>query len=613
MATLTSMNVGMPQDVPWHGRTVHTGIWKYPVDGPRMARRLNIDGDGQGDLGGHGGEHRAVLVYQTDSYRHWEKHLGRDRIETGQFGENLTVDGLPDDEVCIGDRYRIGDAVFEVSQPRVTCYRVGLRMEEPRMAALLVSHRRPGFYMRVVVEGEIEAGQEIVKVADGPEGMTVADIDSLLYLPGHPRDDLDRALRISSLSPGWQASLRSLKEQSAKEQAGGAPAGSSGNTGLTTAASSPPPAWTGFRPLRVDAIREESHSVFSLTLSATDGSRLPAWLPGQSVTLRLRPEDPGSPGGVGSPLIRSYSLSNDPGDGRYRISVKQEPHGAASTLIHTTVRVGDTLDVAAPRGTFFLADSERPVVLASAGVGATPVLAMLHALAGGAGDTSTNTGTGTGSPREVWWLHGARERAEHAFAAESRALLDRLPASHSYICYSRPADDDRQGVDYTTPGRLSADTLRGVGLPTDADAYLCGPVGFMDDLTAGLTRYGMAPDRIHMETFGAGAALNPGVNPSEQHDPHPPAEPPATPGPDVSFSRSGLTVPWDPRYASLLELAEACDVPTRWSCRTGVCHNCESALLSGSVAYDPDPVEPPAEGDVLICCSRPRDGIVLDL
>ncbi|QIQ04152.1 MOSC and FAD-binding oxidoreductase domain-containing protein [Streptomyces liangshanensis] len=619
MATLTSLNVGMPQDVPWHGRTVHTGVWKYPVDGPRTARRLNIDGDGQGDLEGHGGEHRAVLVYQTDSYRHWEEHLSRDRIEPGQFGENLTVDGLPDDEVCIGDRYRIGGAVFEVSQPRVTCYRVGLRMEEPRMAALLVSHRRPGFYMRVIVEGDVAAGQEIVKVADGPEGMTVADIDALLYLPGHPRDDLDRALRIRALSPGWQASLRSLKEQAAKEAAGEVPAGASGNTGLTTAASSPPPAWTGFRPLRVDAVREESHSVFSLTLSATDGSRLPAWLPGQSVTLRLRPE------GTDTPLIRSYSLSNDPGDGRYRISVKQEPHGAASTLIHTKVRVGDTLDVAAPRGTFFLNDSDRPVVLASAGVGATPVLAMLHALADTGGDVDRSTGTGggpgtgagsgpvTGTPREVWWLHGARERAEHPFAAESRALLDMLPASHRYICYSHPAAGDRQGVDYTATGHLSADAIHSSGLPADADAYLCGPTGFMDDLTAALAGYGMAPDRIHVETFGAGAALNPGVLPSAAHAPHAPAEAPASPGPDVSFSRSGLTVPWDPRYASLLELAEACDVPTRWSCRTGVCHNCESALLSGDVTYDPDPVEPPAEGDVLICCSRPRDGIVLDL
>ena len=191
---------------------VHTGAWKTTVDGPRMVRRLNVDGDGQGDLGGHGGEQRAVLVYQLDSYRHWADFLDRDDLRHGHFGENFTVDGLPDDEVCIGDRYRIGDAVFEVSQPRVTCYRVGLRLNEPRMAALLVSHRRPGFYLRVITEGEVQAGQEIVKVADGPERLSVAEIDALLYLPGHPRASVQRALRIPALSPGWQASLRALAD-----------------------------------------------------------------------------------------------------------------------------------------------------------------------------------------------------------------------------------------------------------------------------------------------------------------------------------------------------------------------------------------------------------------
>ena len=149
MATLISLNVGMPRDVSWQGRTVHTGIWKAPVSGPRLVRRLNIDGDGQGDLAGHGGEQRAVLVYQVDSYRYWRDHLGRDDLEFGQFGENFTVDGLSDADVCIGDRYRIGDAEFEVSQPRVTCYRVGLRLGEPAMPALLVAHHRPGFYLRV--------------------------------------------------------------------------------------------------------------------------------------------------------------------------------------------------------------------------------------------------------------------------------------------------------------------------------------------------------------------------------------------------------------------------------------------------------------------------------
>jgi len=205
-----AVNVGLPQDVSWRASTVHTGVWKHAVDGPRMVRRLNVDGDGQGDLAGHGGEQRAVLVYQLDSYRYWQAELHRDDFVHGQFGENFTVEGLPDDEVCIGDRYRIGNAVFEVTQPRVTCYRVGIRLDEPRMAALLVSHRRPGFYMRVLTEGEVESGQEITKIASGPERMSVTEMNALLYLPGHSRDDLERALRIPALSPGWQTSLRAL-------------------------------------------------------------------------------------------------------------------------------------------------------------------------------------------------------------------------------------------------------------------------------------------------------------------------------------------------------------------------------------------------------------------
>jgi MOSC domain-containing protein YiiM len=226
VAKLMSVNVGLPKDIAWKNRTVYTGAWKTPVTGRRMVRRLNIDGDGQGDLAGHGGENRAVLVYQLDSYRHWAKEFHRGDLGPGLLGENLTVEGLPDDEVCIGDRYRIGQAVFEVTQPRVTCYRAGMRIGEPRMAALLVSHRRPGFYCRVITEGEVEAGQAIVKIAAGPERITVAEIDALLYLPGHPRDALQRALRVPALSPGWKASLQSLAEQPVAKPG-------SGNVGLT--------------------------------------------------------------------------------------------------------------------------------------------------------------------------------------------------------------------------------------------------------------------------------------------------------------------------------------------------------------------------------------------
>ena len=217
---LLSVNVGLPRDVTWRGQTVHTGVWKDPVQGRRIVRRLNIEGDGQGDLAGHGGEHRAVMVYQIDSYRYWENQLGRNNFTFGQFGENFTVKGMADDEVCVGDRYRIGSAQFEVTQPRVTCYRVGIRMDEPQMAALLVSHHRPGFYLRVLEEGEVAAGDEILKVADGPERVTVAGIDALLYLPGHARDLLERSLRIPALSQGWKGSLQALLDQSRRAGSG---------------------------------------------------------------------------------------------------------------------------------------------------------------------------------------------------------------------------------------------------------------------------------------------------------------------------------------------------------------------------------------------------------
>jgi ferredoxin-NADP reductase/MOSC domain-containing protein YiiM len=588
VANLVALNVGLPQDVSWQGRTVHTGVWKKAVSGPRMVRRLNIDGDGQGDLGGHGGEQRAVLVYQLDSYRHWARELQRDDFEYGQFGENFTVDGLPDDEVCIGDRYQIGEAVFEVTQPRVTCYRVGIRMAEPRMPALMVAHRRPGFYLRVITEGQVAAGQDIIKISTGPQQISVAEIDALLYLPGHPKNDLERALRIPALSPGWKGSLQSLVQQTDGRTRGG------GNTGLTAAAASPPPAWPGFRSLRVIDIRTESRDVFSLSLASPDGAPLPRWLPGQSITLRLRSSDDHPP------LIRSYSLSNRPGSETFRISVKQEPHGAAGEYLRGHVRIGYSLDVAAPRGTFFLNEGDGPVLLLSAGVGVTPVLSMLHAL------------VQMHSTREVWWLHGARDGSEHPFAVEARTLLAGLTHSRSEIAYSRPAANDHQGVEYAIQGRLSAELINNLELPRDADAYLCGPASFMADLRAALTSYGLDPARIHIETFGAEAALTPGIAATSSKLPHQPAGPRGR-GPEVSFARSAITARWDSQYASVLGLAEACDVPARWSCRTGVCHTCETALLAGAVSYDPEPLELPADGNVLICSAQPTEGVIIDL
>ena len=587
MTRLLSVNVGLPRDIAWRGKTVYTAIWKDPVQGRHMVRRLNIDGDGQGDLMGHGGEHRAVFVYQIESYRYWQDRLGRSDFTYGQFGENFTIDGLSDDDVCIGDRYRIGEALFEVTQPRVTCYRVGIRMDEPQMAALLTSSGKPGFYFRVLQEGEVEAGDEIVKVADGSERMTVAEINALLYLPGHSRQQLERALRIPALSDGWRTSFQAFLQQ---ESSGGP---MTGNPGLGPELGSPP-AWPGFRPLRVSRIHQESSSVLSLVLVPADGRPLAAAQPGQFVVLRLRPK-PDAP-----PLLRSYSLSDTPSADHYRVSIKQELNGVASTYLHSHVQVGDVLDVSAPRGVFTLRAGDRPIVLLSAGVGATPVLAMLHALAAGA------------SPRQVWWLYGARNRDDHPFAQESRGLVQALPHSRSRILYSRPGLDDRLGLEFNTTGHLGIPVLDELGVPRDADFYLCGPSAFLQDLSAALGAWGVATDRVHMEIFGPGESMTPGVSDAVVRPVHAPAGP-AGLGPQVSFARSNLTVRWDEKYQSLLELAEACDVPVRWSCRTGVCHNCESGLVSGTVSYRPDPLDPPAAGDLLICCSQPQEDVVIDL
>jgi ferredoxin-NADP reductase/MOSC domain-containing protein YiiM len=582
VGTLLSVNVGTPKDVSWRGKTVFTGVFKDAVSGPRRVRRLNVDGDGQGDLAGHGGESRAVFVYQIDSYRYWERELERSDFVYGQFGENFTVEGLSDDEIYIGDRYQIGSAVFEVTQPRVTCYRVGIRMNDPRIPAMLVSHRRPGFYFRVLEEGDVQAGDEIIKVASGPEQMTVAEVDGLLYLPGHPRQQLLRALRIPALSPGWQESFRALLEDH----------GDSGNAGLVT--TSPPPAWPGFRKLTVTAITRESDSVVSIRLDDRAGKPVPAPLPGQYLTVRVQPDD------TDRSLLRNYSLSGPPGAGYYRITVKHEHDGSASGYLHTRLRVGDQLEIGAPRGTFILNQAQSPVLLISAGIGATPVLAMLHALAA------------ENSDREIWWLHGARSSRDDSFAAEAGELLASLPNMRAHVCYSRPGPDDFEGRDFNSEGPLSASLLAELEPPRDSEAYLCGPIPFMDEISAGLAAIGLDASRIHTEPFGPAPGLTPGIAASAARTPHPPPGEPGA-GPTIEFARSNLAVPWSGDYASLLEFAEACDVPVRWSCRTGVCHNCETTLIEGALDYDPDPVEPPADGSALICCSRPHDNVILDL
>jgi ferredoxin-NADP reductase/ferredoxin len=377
-------------------------------------------------------------------------------------------------------------------------------------------------------------------------------------------------------------------------------AGESGNAGLAPAAAAHP-VEPGFRALQVTSIVHESADVLSLTMRDPDGRPLHPALPGQYVVVRLHGTAASAATTAPRALLRSYSLSGSPSTERYRISVKIEPNGAAGTYLRDHVRVGDALDVCAPRGSFILQPGDRPVVLLSAGIGATPLLAMLYAL------------EAIHSPRQVWWLHGARDGQHHPFAGEVQRLITALPHGRRYVSYSRPVSSDQAGEDLHAVGRLSKTVLDEIGVPPEADFYICGPTRFMSDMKETLAAFGVQPKRIQVELFNGSESMTPGVVGGGTRAPHLPPDDSGD-GPLVSFARSGITAHWKgSSYQSILELAEACDVPVRWSCRTGVCHNCESGLVSGAVAYDPEPLDKPADGNLLVCCAQPLRDVVVDL
>ena len=600
---ILSINVSLPKEVEWHGRKILTSIFKTPVQGKRHVGRLNIEGDAQSDLQAHGGEHRAIYIYQKDSYDYWGKVLGRNDLHYGQFGENLTVEGLPDEEVCIGDRFRIGTVTLEVTQPRVTCYKVGFSLGVPEMPALLVSHKRPGFYCRVITEGELEAGDAIVKVSSGKGAMSVVEVDGLLYSNAHPADRIRLAMDNEALSAGWRWSLQALYDATVSGTA-------SGNAGLAPAAMLS--AWQGFVPFVVGSIVFESEGVRSFELRPADGRDLPAFSPGQHIVVRI-------PATSGILPIRMYSLCAPVNKTYYRIAVKAEPNGVGSDYLHHHVQVGDRLEISAPRGVFTLTADARPLVLMGAGIGITPLLAMLYAVAAEV------------KGREVRWVYTTQDQHHYPFRHEVQQLAAGLARFEQYTVFTRPKTEDIAGKDFDSSGRLTLEALRQLQLPPDGNYYLCGPTGFMAGMTAALGTLGVPAAAIKQESFG-----DLGVAVDGKKPPHLPegsvgdglsenadagvsgsadagVSGSADAGPVVAFAKSGIRFRWHPRWASLLEAAEACDVPVSWSCRVGVCHRCETTLFAGEVNYTSAPLDQPAGGNVLLCCSVPRTDVQLDL
>ena len=201
---LHSINVSPIKEIEHKGRSLTTGIFKEPVAGRVHLGSLNLDGDRQADLNAHGGPNRAVYVYSLENYAHWQQELGRDDFAHGQFGENFTVDGMLEDRVHVGDTFRVGSAVVQITQPRVPCQKLAIKMHSPSFIKAFLKSCRVGFYLRVIEEGDVETGDAIELVSQDLEKMTVHDICHLYYFDPNNLDACERAIRIESLSPGWR-------------------------------------------------------------------------------------------------------------------------------------------------------------------------------------------------------------------------------------------------------------------------------------------------------------------------------------------------------------------------------------------------------------------------
>ncbi len=578
VGSVVSVNVGMPRFRDFPGGPIASGIDKRPIAGRTIVRRLNLEGDAQGDLGAHGGEQRAVLAYDASNYAYWQEHAGLRDLPYGAFGENLTVDGLTDDIACVGDRFKIGTAVLEVTQPRATCFRLGAHLGVRDLPRLFVERGRPGFYLRVLAEGELAAGDAIVLLERGRHAISVVAVDKLLYSAERPAEQLAQVLDVPALPAGWRTAFKDLLVGRSNDAAG---------RRQTTLA------WEGWRTFRVTEKHGESDVDMSIRFRPTGDAALAPFEPGQFVSVRL----PANPTKEQRALLRPWTLSDRPNDDGWRITVRRAkssdvalPAGLASAFVHDTLRVGDKIEIAAPRGEFTLraVPPGAPVVFVTAGIGITPAMAMLEALLAADGPLA----------RDVVFVHGARSERDLPFAPRLASLRDTDPRLRIAIHLSQPPPDRPMAA--FQPGRVSPAVLGALDVPTGAHWFICGPTAFQKEIVAGLAEAGIATSDMHVESFRSGAPLAAGA-----------AD--AAGAALVTFARSNIALAWNgSRFPTLLDFAEGVGVPVAWSCRAGVCHLCQTRVLKGRVSYLTSPPDRPEPNQALLCCSVPDGDLVLD-
>lgn len=565
-ASITSINVSKVTNVMFKDKTVPTGIFKQPVNGLVHIGTNGVEDDEQADLRCHGGPHKAVYIYGLPGYAHWEAYLGR-KLAAGAFGENLTISNLTEDSVRIGDLLICGKLVMQISEPRISCFKLAMTLnEDPGFSKIFLEDGRVGFYARVLQEGSVMAGDQLIHEPVSVPSPTIREFVRACYDPNATLADLKFARNAAGLSPEWQALLDKRA------------------TALMLARQ--PQAWSGYKTFMLTKRETEAAGIISLYLAPTDGAELPGYLPGQHITVQAE-----TPAHV--TLVRPYSLSSAQiSANAFRITVKCMPameeenqSASMSRYLHESVKVGDQLLVKAPGGRFFIDETDTsPRVLFAGGVGITPLFAMFEHAAN------------TDCPTTL--VYAVRDETERCFGQSIAALCNR----HRHLKAVFLAETGVEpSLFYTTRlGRIEAKLLTELDLEASS-FFLCGPLGFLDQVEELLQQAGVSENRIHIEAFAARSGNTIQFGPEAAGTEH-----------TVTFEKSGFSVQWTADRGTLLDLAEANGLRPPFACRAGTCQSCATTILSGSVDYL-ELVDPPSPEQTFICCTIPVSDVVLEL
>ena len=565
-----ALSVAKPKWEDVRGSQVLTSIVRSPSSTP-----LYFGPDGLSD-NATAVHTEQVLAFTAEHYDRWADYLKVDRRQWDwcHWGENITLLGLDENELRVGDVLAIGpEARFEVTSPRNPCFKLAWRLGQPdAILRTMVESGYIGFYLSVITPGLVHPGDAITVHRTDPSAITVADLARLLM--GIGNGEPERLRQVLSL-PALGGQARGMVSKRL--------------TGLEDSARLGIGRWKGWRAFTVANVVEEAEDIRSFELAPVDGEPVAPYRAGQFLTVRLSDSEDGEA------VSRAWSLSDyaDHPDS-YRVTIKRAHSGRGSVWMHELAEPGRRLLVRPPAGRFTLdRGGFMRAVLISAGIGITPMLAMLKAQA-----------LRSDAP-PLLWIHVTRNGRSHVRAEETDALL-KAHGFERQVFYSNPRPADAAGSAYDEAGRLASDRLtqlvtekyliapfgRDIAMEgAHSDFYVCGPTAFEASVRETLIAIGVPEAHIHSESFGIAAGARRGA---------------AVEQAEVVFDQARRTAAWSSdEDMTLLELAEAQGLQPNYACRLGLCGACEVALLEGEVAYDPAPSVLPPAGRVLACCARP--------